>query len=46
VPVGFDDRSRPIGMQLYGRPFGEASLFRIGDAFQRRTQWHLRHPQD
>jgi aspartyl-tRNA(Asn)/glutamyl-tRNA(Gln) amidotransferase subunit A len=45
VPVGFDPAGLPIGMQLFGRPFGEAALFRIGDAYQAVTPWHERHPE-
>jgi aspartyl-tRNA(Asn)/glutamyl-tRNA(Gln) amidotransferase subunit A len=44
VPVGFDAASKPIGMQLYGRPFEEANLFRIGHAYQCATRWHEMHP--
>ena len=44
VPAGFDPASKPIGVQLYGRPFGEADLFKIGDAYQSATSWHELHP--
>ena len=44
VPVGFDNAGKPVGMQLYGRPFAEADLFRIGAAYQRATSWHDVHP--
>ena len=44
VPVGFSDAALPIGMQLFGRPFGEAAIFRIGHAYQHETNWHQRHP--
>jgi aspartyl-tRNA(Asn)/glutamyl-tRNA(Gln) amidotransferase subunit A len=44
VPVGFDTDELPVGMQLYGRPFAEADLFRIGAAYQRVTSWHETHP--
>jgi aspartyl-tRNA(Asn)/glutamyl-tRNA(Gln) amidotransferase subunit A len=44
VPVGFDAAGKPIGMQLYGRPFGEAALLRIGHAYQSATGWHDQHP--
>jgi len=31
-------------MQLIGRPFDEATLFRVGAAFQSATDFHLRAP--
>src|SRR5919199_786266 len=34
VPCGFDPEGLPVGMQLIGRPFDEAMLFRVGTAFQ------------
>ncbi len=45
VPCGFDADGMPIGMQLIGRPFDEATLFRMGHAFQSATQFHLRAPK-
>lgn len=45
VPAGFSDESLPIGVQLYGRPFGEAALFRIAHAYQEATDWHRRRPE-
>jgi Asp-tRNA(Asn)/Glu-tRNA(Gln) amidotransferase A subunit family amidase len=44
VPIGFTDAGLPIGMQLGGRAFDEAGVLRAGDAFQQRTDWHLRVP--
>jgi aspartyl-tRNA(Asn)/glutamyl-tRNA(Gln) amidotransferase subunit A len=44
VSVGFDRDNKPVGMQLYGRPFGEPELFRIGHAYQEATDWHECHP--
>jgi len=41
---GFDPNGCPIGLQLSGRPFAEARLLRIADAFQRDTDWHARRP--
>jgi aspartyl-tRNA(Asn)/glutamyl-tRNA(Gln) amidotransferase subunit A len=43
VPCGFAD-DLPIGLQLLGRPFDEATVLRAGDAFQRATDWHTRRP--
>lgn len=44
VPCGFDDDGLPVGMQLIGRPFDEATLFQAGDAFQSVTSFHQRAP--
>jgi aspartyl-tRNA(Asn)/glutamyl-tRNA(Gln) amidotransferase subunit A len=46
LPCGFDGAGLPIGLQLIGRPFGEATLLRIGSAYQRVTDWHLRRPPE
>ena len=45
VPCGFDVNGAPIGMQLVGRPFDEAMLYRIGHAYQGATDFHTRVPQ-
>jgi aspartyl-tRNA(Asn)/glutamyl-tRNA(Gln) amidotransferase subunit A len=44
VPCGFADDGLPVGMQLIGRAFDEATLFRIGHAYERATDWHQREP--
>jgi aspartyl-tRNA(Asn)/glutamyl-tRNA(Gln) amidotransferase subunit A len=43
VPCGVSD-TMPVGLQLIGRPFDEATLLRAGDAYQRVTDWHTRRP--
>lgn len=45
VPCGFDADGLPIGMQVIGRPFEEATLFRVGAAFQGVTDFHRRSPR-
>jgi aspartyl-tRNA(Asn)/glutamyl-tRNA(Gln) amidotransferase subunit A len=45
IPSGFTRRGLPVGMQLVGRSFDEATLLRIGAAFQRATDFHERVPQ-
>ncbi len=45
VPVGFDGDGLPIGMQLIGPWFGEATLFRLGAAYQARTDFHRARPK-
>jgi aspartyl-tRNA(Asn)/glutamyl-tRNA(Gln) amidotransferase subunit A len=44
VPCGFTRGGLPIGLQLTGRPFDESTLLRIGDSYQRDTNWHTREP--
>ena len=44
VPAGFDSQGLPVSFQLVGRPFSEATLLRIADAYQRPTEWHRRTP--
>ncbi|KAK6945877.1 Amidase signature domain [Dillenia turbinata] len=34
VPVGYDKEGLPIGLQLIGRPWGEASLLRLASAVE------------
>ncbi len=44
VGCGFTPQNLPIGLQLAGKPFSEATLFRLADAYQRATDWHTRKP--
>lgn len=44
LPAGFSD-GLPLGMQIIGRPFDDATVLRVGYAYQQATDWHLRHPQ-
>lgn len=44
VPCGFSPERLPIGFQLTGRPFDEATLLRTADAFQRDTHFHTEAP--
>ena len=39
APVGMVE-GLPVAMQIIGRPFDEATVLRVGDAYQRRTGWH------
>jgi aspartyl-tRNA(Asn)/glutamyl-tRNA(Gln) amidotransferase subunit A len=42
VPCGFTAEGLPIGLQIIGRPFDEATVLRVADAYQRATDWHTR----
>ena len=44
VPCGFTVAGLPMGMQIVGRPFDEATVLRVADAYQRVTDWHTRRP--
>ena len=44
APCGFTRAGLPIGYQLMGRPFDEATLFRIARAYEQAHDWHERQP--
>jgi len=44
VPCGFSSDGLPLSMQIIGRPFAEATVLKVADAYQRLTDWHLRVP--
>jgi len=44
VPCGFTAEGLPMGLQIVGRPFDEATVLRVADAYQRLTDWHTRRP--
>jgi aspartyl-tRNA(Asn)/glutamyl-tRNA(Gln) amidotransferase subunit A len=44
VPCGFTGDGLPIGLMIYGRPFHEDTVLRVGHAYQQATRWHLRRP--
>jgi aspartyl-tRNA(Asn)/glutamyl-tRNA(Gln) amidotransferase subunit A len=45
LPCGFNRAGLPIGMQIAGRPFDEATVLRVGHAYEQATDWHLRTPR-
>ena len=44
VPCGLDADGMPIGLQLIAPAFAEETALRVGDAYQRATEWHQRRP--
>lgn len=41
---GFSTSGFPLGMQIMGRPFDEATVLRIGYAYEQATEWRNRKP--
>jgi aspartyl-tRNA(Asn)/glutamyl-tRNA(Gln) amidotransferase subunit A len=44
VPCGFSTEGLPLGLQIIGRPFEEATVLRVAHAYQATTEWHRRRP--
>ncbi|MDE2779335.1 MAG: amidase [Chloroflexota bacterium] len=44
VPCGFSAEGMPIGLQLAGRPFDEATVLRAAHAYEQNTEWRLKRP--
>ncbi|MEJ2471081.1 MAG: Asp-tRNA(Asn)/Glu-tRNA(Gln) amidotransferase subunit GatA [Desulfuromonadales bacterium] len=44
VPCGFAENGLPIGLQLIGKPFAEATILQAAYAFEQATDWHHRKP--
>jgi aspartyl-tRNA(Asn)/glutamyl-tRNA(Gln) amidotransferase subunit A len=44
VPCGFSAEGLPIGLQIMGREFDEATVLRAAYAYEQATPWHKRLP--
>jgi aspartyl-tRNA(Asn)/glutamyl-tRNA(Gln) amidotransferase subunit A len=44
LPCGASPEGLPIGAQIVGRPFDEATVLRAGHAYEQATDWHRRRP--
>ena len=45
LPCGFGATGLPLGLQLIGRKYGEAMLFRIALAYEQAAGWVARRPE-
>ena len=45
LPCGFSTGGLPIGLQIAGRPFDEATVLRVAYAYEQATDWHTRSPE-
>jgi aspartyl-tRNA(Asn)/glutamyl-tRNA(Gln) amidotransferase subunit A len=44
IPCGFTRDGLPVGLQLIGRAFDEATLLRIAYSYERSNDWRDRRP--
>ena len=44
VPCGFSSSGLPLGLQIAGRAFDEATVLRVANAYEGATPWHDMHP--
>ena len=44
VPCGFSSNGLPIGLQLIGKAWDEATLFQVASAYEGATEWHKKLP--
>jgi aspartyl-tRNA(Asn)/glutamyl-tRNA(Gln) amidotransferase subunit A len=44
VPCGFTTTGLPIGLQVIGRRFDEATILRVAHVWEQATDWHRRRP--
>ncbi|HWT08007.1 MAG TPA: amidase family protein, partial [Roseomonas sp.] len=44
VCAGFGENGLPVGAQLVGRPFEDATVLRAGHAYEQATTWRARRP--
>jgi aspartyl-tRNA(Asn)/glutamyl-tRNA(Gln) amidotransferase subunit A len=47
LPCGFTANPKlPIGLQILGQPFGEATILRLAHAYEQSTGWHKERPPE
>jgi len=44
LPCGVSSEGLPLSLQIAGRPFDEATVLRVGHAYEQATEWHRRRP--
>ena len=46
LPCGFTKAGLPVGLQVIGPALGEEICFRVGGAYEARTQWNEKLPPE
>jgi len=44
VPCGFTSGQMPIGLQIIGKHFDEATVLNVAHAYEQSTEWHTKRP--
>ena len=44
INCGFNSQGLPIGLQIGGRPFDEATVLRVAHAYEQHMPWHTMRP--
>jgi len=44
MPCGFSEAGLPLSVQIMGRHFDEATVYRVAAAYEQATEWHSRRP--
>jgi aspartyl-tRNA(Asn)/glutamyl-tRNA(Gln) amidotransferase subunit A len=45
LPCGFDNAGMPIGLQIIGKHFDEATLLKAANGYEQATEWHKKKPK-
>ena len=45
VPTGFSSGGMPLSMQIVGKPFREATVYRVAQAYEQATEWTKKRPK-
>jgi aspartyl-tRNA(Asn)/glutamyl-tRNA(Gln) amidotransferase subunit A len=45
LPCGYDAEGMPIGMQIIGKHFDEATMLKVAHAYEQATEWHKKKPK-
>ncbi len=44
LPCGLDRQGLPVGLQIIGKPFDEATILRLAHRYEQETEWHKMKP--